>query len=423
MTTENSEAGRAVTRSALERSQLVARALGEAARRARFSTRGRRALAGGGFHARRGERLMRFVAVAGFVVVVVIPSLLGAAYFGFIASNQYVSEARFAVRGGSAPKLDTLGALTGFPSLEIVQDTQIVINYVQSRAIVETLQSEIGLIGMFSRPEIDFVSRLGPDDPIEKVLRYWKSMIDISVQVPAGIVTVLVRAYTPQDSVRIARAVLDASERLVNDMNARMRKDALALTEVEQQRARERLARARAAMEQARNEEGLLSAESALDTQSKLILGERANLLRMQQDYATQRQYVGEAAPQLRALKKRIDAEKDQIAQLEAQLTRRADGASGVKVLSSAMNRLQYLDFERGIAEKAYATALSSHERARLASETQLLYINSFVRPMEAEQARYPRRLLTIGIIIAASSAVWGVLMALSILVRNHRAR
>jgi capsular polysaccharide transport system permease protein len=217
--------------------------------------------------------------------------------------------------------------------------------------------------------------------------------------------------------------LLDASERLVNDMNARMRRDALALTEVEQQRARDRLARARAAMEQARNEEGLLSAESALDAQNKLIVGERTNLLRMQQEYETQRQYLGEAAPQLRALKKRIDAEKEQIAQLEAQLTRRADGASGAKVLSSAMNRLQYLDLEREIAEKAYATALSSHERARLATETQLLYINSFVRPMEAQQARYPRRLLMIGMIIAGSLAVWGVLMGLLILVRNHRAR
>jgi capsular polysaccharide transport system permease protein len=423
MTTEDLDAGNAVTRSALERSQLVARALGEAARRARFSTRGRRALAGGGFYARRGERAMRIFVLVSFVLVAVIPSLVGAIYYGLVASNQYVSEARFAVRGGTAPKLDTLGALTGFPSLEIVQDTQIIINYVVSRAIVETLQSQVGLIGRFSRPEVDYFSRLGPDEPIEKVVRYWKSMIDFGVQLPSGIVTVSVRAFTPQDSVTIARAVLDASERLVNDMNARMRQDALTLTAVEQQRARDRLATTRAAMEQGRNEEGLLSAESALEAQNKLIVNERTNLLKMQQDYETQRQYLGEAAPQLRALKKRIDAEKEQIAQLEAQLTRRPDAKSETKVLSGSMNRLQYLDLEREIAEKAYATALTSHERARLAAETQLLYLNTFVRPLEAQQSRYPKRWLTIGIIIGASFAAWATLIGVLVLVRNHRAR
>lgn len=423
MTTEDLDAGRTVARSALERSQLVSRALTEAARRARFSTRGRRTLAGGGFYARRGERLMRFVAVVGFVVLVVVPNLVAAVYFGFIASDQYVSEARFALRGGTAPKLDTLGALTGFPSLEIVQDTQIVINYLQSRTIVETLQAEIDIVGMFSRPEVDYFSRLDPEKPIEKVLRYWKTMVDVTVQVPSGILTVYVRAFTPRDSLAITRAVLEASERLVNDMNDRMRKDALALTEVEQQRARDRLAQARAALEQARNEEGLLSAEKALDAQNTLIVGERTNLLRLQQEYETQRHYIGEAAPQQRALKKRIEAEQEQIARLEAQLTRRPEDEHETKVLSGSMTRLEYLDFERQIAEKAYASALSSHERARLASDTQLLYVNTFVRPMEAQQAKYPRRLLMIGIIVAASLAIWGVLMGSMVLVRNHMAR
>jgi capsular polysaccharide transport system permease protein len=414
---------RAVARSARERSQLVARALSEAARRARFSTRGRRSLAGGGFYARRGERMMRLVALVGFAVVVVLPSLLGGVYFGFIASDQYVSEARFALRGGATPKLDTLGALTGFPSLEIVQDTQIVINYFQSRAIIETLQSEIDIIGMFSRPEVDYFSRLDPEKPIERVLRYWKWMIDSNVQLPSGIVTVSVRAYTPQDAARIARTLLEAGERLVNDMNDRMRKDTLGLTEVEQQRAGDRLARARAALEQARNEEGLLSAEKALDVQNALIAGERTSLLRMQQDYETQRQYVSETAPQLRALRKRIEASKEQITKLEAQLTRRPDEARETRVLSGAMTRLEYLEFERQMAENTYGTALAAHERARLASDTQLLYFNTFVRPMEPQRALYPRRLLTIGIIVAASLAAWGTLMGLLILVRNNMAR
>jgi len=419
MTTEDLD-GTAVARSARERSQLVARALSEAARRARVSTRGRRA---SGFGARRGERLMRLATLACFIGLAVLPSLGGALYFGLIASDQYVSEARFAVRGGSTSKQDTIGAITGVPSVEILQDTQILVNYLESRAIVEALQSEVDIIGMFSRPEIDYFSRLDPQDPIEDVVSYWKSMIDVGVLLPAEIVNVEVRAFTPGDAFRIARAVLEASERLVNEMNARMRKDNLALSEHERQRAGERLARARAALEQARNEEGLLSVDKALDVQNALILNERTNLLKLQQDYEMQRHYMAESSPQLRALKKRIEAEQEQIAQLTAQLTRRPEDPADTKVLSGTMTRLQHLDFERQVAETAYTTALRAYERARVANETQHLYITTFVRPLEANEARYPKRPMMIGIIVAASFAAWGALMGVLGLVRNHMAK
>ena len=61
--------------SSKERAALVARALSEAARRARFSTKRRRSLTAGGLRARRGERLIRLLRIWTFIGIVAVPCL------------------------------------------------------------------------------------------------------------------------------------------------------------------------------------------------------------------------------------------------------------------------------------------------------------------------------------------------------------
>lgn len=405
-----------------ERSQLIAEALSDAARRMRFSTRGRRSLSSGGFRARPGQRAQQIFYLVSFVVMVAIPILGAAVYYGLIASDQYAAEARFTVRGGSAPKLDSLAALTGVPTMQIIQDTQIVINFIESRAIVEELDQKINLRHMFSRSGIDFFSRFNPQKPIEKLLRYWKTMVDTSVQMPSGIVVLTVRAFSPEDATKIADGILDASEKLINEMNDRMRRDAVALSELEQQRAGERLTQARVALEKARNDEGMLSAEGTADAVNGLISAARSDLLKMQQEYETQKRNVSISAPQMRYLQTRINATNEQIALLQEKLTSTTDKADA-KAISNVMSKLNHLELDRQISEKLYSSTVATLERARLSSESKTLYINSFVLPVLPQEAKYPRRFLNICGIAAASLLIWGLLCGLTALVRNNIAR
>src|SRR5579872_4773298 len=120
--------------SPLDRARIISQALSDAARRARISTRGRREYAAGGFRARRGAKLLRITAILSFFLVVIIPTVAGVIYYAFIASDQYVAEARFTVAGGTPPIIDGITALTGIPLKAVIQDTQIVTNYIHSRA-------------------------------------------------------------------------------------------------------------------------------------------------------------------------------------------------------------------------------------------------------------------------------------------------
>jgi capsular polysaccharide transport system permease protein len=405
-----------------ERSQLIAEALSDAARRMRFSTRGRRALSSGGFRGRPGQRAQQIFYLVSFVVMVAIPNIGAAIYYGLIAADQYAVEARFTVRGGAAPKLDSLAALTGVPTMQIIQDTQIVVNFVESRAIVEQLDQKFDLRRMFSRFSIDPFSRFNPEKPIEKLVRYWKTMVEASVLMPSGIVVLTVRAFTPEDATKIANGILDASEKLINQMNDRMRHDAVALSELEQQRAGERLTQARIALEKARNDEGMLSAEGTADAVNNLISTARSDLLRMQQEYETQKRNVSVNAPQMRYLQTRISATNEQIALLQAKLTNPTEKGD-VKAISNVMSKLNYLELDRQISEKLYSSTVTALERARLSSESKTLYINSFVLPVLPQEAKYPRRFLIICGVAIASLLSWGLLCGLTTLVRNNIAR
>ena len=102
--------------------------------------------------------------------------LLAGIYFGLVASDQYVSEAKFTVSSGAIPKMDNLGSVTGLPPILIVQDTQVVTSYIQSRAMVEQLEHTVGLRDAYGSKSIDWWARFRKDEPIEKFTDYWEKM-------------------------------------------------------------------------------------------------------------------------------------------------------------------------------------------------------------------------------------------------------
>lgn len=408
---------------AVRRAELMSRSLAETARRLKMSKRSRRAFGTGSFRMRRHARLFRMVFLISFGLLVVAPTLAAGVYFGFVASPQYVAEAKFAVRTGELPKIDGVGALTGMPLAKIAQDTQVVTSYMESRTLVEALEQRVGLRNLYGADDIDWFSRLNREKPIEKVVKYWVSMTDSRIQLQSGIVDFTVRAFSPEDAKRIADAVIELSEALVNDMNGRMLRATVADAEREFERSAERLSRARIEFQKVRNTEGTLDAGQQGKALADLITALQGERLRLQQEYETQRKYVSASAPQMRTLTARLNAMADQIAELEARLTtQRASTAPNDKVLSESLTKFAQQDLERRIAERHYATAAAALELARITSERQLVYLATFVRPSLPQESRYPRPILYTALTLGGGFIVWAALCGAIGLVRNHMA-
>jgi capsular polysaccharide transport system permease protein len=354
-----------------------------------------------------------------FVAIVAIPSLLSVIYFSLIASNRYVTEARFAVRAGEVTGIDSLATITGLGSLQQAQDSLIVTDYLKSRAIVEELEKSIGLRQLFSREDIDYVSRFDAAAPIEDLVWYWRWWrVKTAIEMPSGIISVEVNAFTPADSLKIADSVVALSERLINDMSARAARDLLAQSDLEVKRAEDRLRRARAALRDLRNEEGILDPKAQGEGINRVIETIRLERLKMEQELSTVTRTLSDQAPQVQILRSRIHAANEQIALLESQLT--APVASVDRTVSRALMRFDELELERQVAEKQYTAALAGLEAARVNAERQKMYLTTFVRPVLATDATYPKRFWYSAVAILCALLAWALFVWIVTVVRER---
>jgi capsular polysaccharide transport system permease protein len=396
-------------------------ALATFARKARLSKRSQKRYDTSPFLKRRGQRAYSLFVWISFAVIVVVPSILGAAYFGLVASSQYLTETRFTLQGGERPRSDELSSAIGLPSLSTVQDTQLVANYIQSRSIVEALENRINLRQLYGAPSIDWLSRFNASKPMERLVEYWKTKVDVSIEFPAGIVVVRVKAFSPEDSLRISKEVISLGESLVNELNRRMLADNIRSSEIELERASNRLVQAQGALESTRNQERLLDAGQSGKATGDLITGLRSEYLKIQRDYDSQLKHLSKTSPQVRATEYRLRAIADQIAKLEATLTGPTAGATS-NLISGAMTRFSGLELEKRIAERQYAVASGALEIARASALRQQAYILVFVRPTLPEEARYPRRTLDIMLVLGGCVFAWGTICALTGVMRSHMA-
>lgn len=404
-----------------EEAERKAKAISRALRRAANKSRAPTSVisGGGGFQARRGDRMFRLGILASFGAFVAIPLLVASIYWGLIASKQYVTEAKFALRAGETTISTVLGG-GGGQSDQQMQDAQVVVKYILGRSIVETLDKKLNLRAMFSRPDIDYFSRLDADDPIETIEKYWKKRVDASVDIMSGIISVSIRAFTPEDSLVIANNVIELSEALVNEMTTRSRRDALAQARTELARAEEQLKSASTKMRDARNAEGVLDAPAAAEAINKLITELRMELAAAEENLALQASAATSNSPQARVLNARVSSLKTQIAEYSAQIAGAGDKGGSMAGHAGVLSQRQ---LELDLANQQYALALTAFENARVDLDSQRAYLTTFLRPTLAEKSIYPRRWLEWAIIVVPATVGWMVLLAVAFLVRDHMAK
>lgn len=352
------------------------------------------------------------------VSFLLLPNIFSVLYYGLIASDQYQSEARFVVRTSSpAIGKDQLGKITGLPSAKIVQDTQIVTNFIHSRAILEILEKQIGVRAKFMREDTDFLARLKSDATYEEFLDYWDSMVKTSVSPSSGIITVTARAFSGNDSRAVLTAVIAASERTINQLSDRIWKDVVATSTTNLDRASAKLQEVRERMARQQNKTGVLTIEGASAMLSNLMTSLQKEKIELEQSYAVKLENVSKEAPQMRVLAREIQSKQAQIDDLQRQIAGPTQASE--QNLANVSTELSGLQFELQLAEQQFAASVRSFEQVQFISKQQLMYLDSFLEPSLPDEALYPRRAFWILIVGIASVFAWGLCMGALVLTRN----
>ncbi len=405
----------------------ITRSSGDVARRvfSAVSLRGSAQPASAAAEVRQGKPLsLPNVYLASFIAIVAIPSFLCIIYLAFIASDQYVAEARLAVKAAqfefgrdkSSGALASLGS--GSTPAIAGQDAYIITNYIHSRAILEDLNGKIDIKEIYQRPEADFWARLKSDPSAEEYANYWKKMVTTYVDGPSGIVTLLVRAFRPKDAERLSQAVLEASEKLANDVSARARRTIMHQAEDEVRRSEGLVRAALLDMRNFRDREGFIDPASSATATSTLLMQDMAEKIRLENDYFVASKATSPEAPTVVGLKSRLEGLDAQVAKLKAELT--GHSAEG-RTIAASLVTFEELELKRLFAEKLYTMAQDALERARLRAEQQNIFISTFVPPTAPEEAKYPERLALSLLIPIGLLVIWGIFALVGAAVEDHR--
>ncbi|KQO52391.1 hypothetical protein [Methylobacterium sp. Leaf85] len=371
-----------------------------------------------------------------FGIVVILPLCLLGLYFLFLATPQYFAEFRFSVTevtpsagplggGGSggttaAAVASAMGGHSAAAGGGTAQNF-VVIDYLKSRQVVDELSQTVNVREIYSRPEIDWPNRFDRSRSTEHLVRYWNKMVWANYDPLTGLASVEIKAFRPDDALTIANQLVTLSENLVNKIAKRAEEDAVKFAEQEVVRAKAGLDKARAAMAEFREKEGVIDPiPSVVSGNTQLIGTLRGSVSQLEADYDTiRRQNLSESAPSVVALKSRVQAAREQLASVEREVS---GSRSGRNVLAGVVARFEALDMDRQYAQAILLTSLQSLDRARASAAAQHLYLTPYVRPALPESAGGPRVFLSMVLGAFILAAIWfiGLLAVRSIV--NSRA-
>ena len=343
-----------------------------------------------------------------FAALVVMPIAVAAAYYFAVAADQYVAEFRFTLNTVDPPRFDPLSLFAGNATRSpAALESQILVQYMSSRAIVDEIGGSLDLRRLFAPPQADWWARLPRPASIEELVRYWQGQVDPSYDPANGTVTVRVRGFAPADALRLSQAIVAASEKLVNDLSLRARRDTLGHAEGELAQAESRLKAVLGDIRAFRDREGLIDPARTAEGTGVLATRLRDELVRTNAELSTLRAYMRDDAPSVKVLKARIRSLEAQRRGLAQEMTDPDSARSDT--LSRVLGSYEQLESERKFAEAAHQHALQSLDQARANADRQHVFIASFVPPSLPEESLYPRRWRSLGTIALIALAVWGI--------------
>lgn len=354
-----------------------------------------------------------------FLITVALPTLVACLYFGVIASDVYISEARFVVRNPQRQSVSGgLGSLlqgTGFARSQ--DDTYSVHDFIRSRDALRELDGKLNLRKTFSDAGIDFVNRFPAlewwDSSFEALHRHYLKHVAIEYDTVSSISVLNVRAYTAEDAKKINEQLLEMGERLVNNMNTRSRQDLISVAEQEVRIAEERAKKAAATFSSFRTDRSVFDPDrqSAIQLQSVARLREELLAAESQLDQVRR---VSPKNPQVGGLESRVQALRNAIAAENARVLGRDGG------LSSKSPAFDRLALEKTFADRQVGSALSALDSARSEAARKQLYLERLVQPNQPDRWVEPRRLRSVLMVFLLGLIVWGVVSLVVASIREH---
>lgn len=358
--------------------------------------------------------------VFSFVALVLVPLVLTIWYLWWVASDQYASTVGFTVRqDDSSSATDLLGgvaaSLTGGGTQT---DTDVLYEFIQSQDLVVRLNERFNLIGHYSANwSEDPVLSIWPGATVEDLVWYWGRIVRTSYDQSSGLMELRVLAFDPVFAQELARAIVEESQRLINEMNAQAREDTIRYAQTDLEVALERLKAAREALTLFRTRTQIVDPESDLQGRLGVVNNLQQQLAEalIEQDLLLEQSATADN-PRLEQAARRIEVIRNRIAQ-EREAVASGDGEDYPTLLAE----YEGLVVDREFAEESYRGALIALDVARNDATRQSRYLATYVSPTLPQTAEFPRRFVVLGLATLFLVLAWAILVMIYYSIRDSR--
>lgn len=352
-----------------------------------------------------------------FLLTVVLPTFLAIAYFGFLASDVYVSESQFVIRSPDKQSMTGLGVLlksSGFSSAD--DEVYAAQDYVRSRDALKALNTNGAVARAYGNKSISIFDRfdpLGLSGSFEELYKFYQGKVGVGYDTSSAVATLTVRAFSPDDAYRFNSQLLALAEGLVNRLNTRGRHDMVQFAAREVEDAQSEARNAAVALAAFRNTHGVVDPEAQAKAQLDMISKLQDQLIsaRVQLE---QLQKMAPENPQVPILTTRISGLQNQIDQQMGRV------AGDRRSLSAAAVQYEKLELERELADKRVAAAMTSLQAAEDEAQRKQAYVERIAEPSRPDEAAEPRRLRGIFATFVLGLIAWGILRLLLAGLREH---
>lgn len=358
---------------------------------------------------------------ATFFLVVVVPTVLTALFYAFVASDQYATVSAFAVRGSSSTSSSMdLGifGITGGSDPEI-SDSFILVEYMMSREMVEVLVNEANFLEVYSRPSADSYYRLDPGATVEQLVKFWQTMAATEYDLETGIITLTVRAFRSNDAEQITKKVLEKAEGLVNELSLRSREDSVKNAQRELMLAETRYSQTRQAVAAYRGDEQEIDPSATANVRQGLVGNMQSEVARLESQLTSLRATMSDNSPRVIYVRNQLDALQRQIATEKLRVAVAEEGSTQ-PVLTERLSRYEELLTNRDFAQKAYESTQATLENARANALKQQRYLAMIVRGSAPEEAQYPEGLRWGAILFGTLFLIWGLFALIAAAIRDR---
>jgi capsular polysaccharide transport system permease protein len=349
----------------------------------------------------------------------VIASLLAALYWGVIASDRYVSEARVVVQRTDLTSGDglNLGSLLGSPGSASQQDQLLLRDHLLSVDMLNKVEARLNLRAHYSDARRDPISRMWFEDAsLEWFHRHYLSRVRVEFDDYSGVLSIRAQAFDPKSAHAVAAMLVEEGERFMNALAHNRAREQVAFLEKEVTEMNRRVVHARQTVLEFQNREGLVSPQGTAENFVAIVNRLENELTDLTTRRAAMLAYLTPRSPSVVELNQQVAAVKKQIAKEKARLT-----SPNSKTLNRTVEQYQRLQMNAEFAMDVYRTALAALEMGRVEATRTLKKVSVLQSPFEPQYPVEPRRLYNILIFILGALLIAGTMHLLGAIIRDHQ--